>query len=122
MSRKKILWVVYDFVQAGGQRYVYEICKALNKEKYEVDVLHVSPLGSESAWNKEFYYQPTIDAGCTVFGLEDLLQKNKTPARPLITRLIKRVKRSLGVKFEMPISQSQFISTFFNLYYFCADL
>lgn len=77
-ERKKILWVVYDFNQAGGQRYVYEICKALNKNKYEVDVLKVAPLGHDKNWEKEFYYQPTLDVRCNIFLLQDILEEGKS--------------------------------------------
>lgn len=117
MPKKKILWVVYDFVQAGGERYVFEICKSLNKEKYQVDILHVNLLGSEKAWKTEYYYQPSIDAGCTVFGLEELLQKNKITKKPFGKRLIKYYKRKMGAKFEQPLSQSDFISNFFKSYH-----
>jgi len=75
MTKKKILWVVYDFVQAGGQRYVYEICKALDKEKYDIDILRLSEKGADKNWDKEFYEQPTSDLGCNIMLYSFLVNK-----------------------------------------------
>jgi glycosyltransferase involved in cell wall biosynthesis len=90
LPKKKILWVVFDFNQAGGQRYVYEICKALNKEKYDIDVLKITPMGSDKSWDKEFYYRATLDLGCNIFFLEDVL---KSEAKNLnrINKLLKKI-------------------------------
>jgi glycosyltransferase involved in cell wall biosynthesis len=46
-----------DFVQAGAQRYQYEIIKALDKDKYEIDILALKPLNSalESGFLNEYY-------------------------------------------------------------------
>lgn len=95
MSEKiKIVWVVYDFVQAGGQRYVYEICKALNKDKFQVDVLKVSPFNSDVNFKEEYYYQPTLDVGCEILLLDDLLVKEKK-ADSFPTKLKRKVKKKL---------------------------
>ena len=47
-----------DFVQAGAQRYQFELIKALDKDKYEIDVLALFSLGSneESGFTKEYYF------------------------------------------------------------------
>jgi glycosyltransferase involved in cell wall biosynthesis len=84
MPKKKILWVVYDFVQAGGQRYVYEICKALDKEKYQIDFLKAAPLNHDKNWDNEFYYQPTLDLGCRIILLEDVLKSGITSIKEKI--------------------------------------
>ncbi|MFN7044601.1 MAG: hypothetical protein ACK4M1_05340 [Flavobacterium sp.] len=76
MNKKQILWVVYDFVQAGGQRYVFEICKALNKQKHQIDFLQVNDLNADKNWDTEFYYQPTLDLGCTIYSLSEILSKS----------------------------------------------
>lgn len=87
-NKKKILWVVYDFNQAGGQRYVYEVCKALNKQKYQVDVLKVAPMGIDKNWDKEFYYQPTLDLGCNIILLDDLIALTNSSNK--VERIFKR--------------------------------
>lgn len=74
MNKKKILWVVYDFIQAGGQRYVYEITRALDKRKYDIDFLKVAPMNHDVNWNTEFYYEPTVALGCTVYFLDDVIK------------------------------------------------
>src|SRR6218665_3050513 len=94
MTKKKILWVVYDFVQAGGQRYVYEICKALDKEKYSIDFLKAAPMNHDGNWDKEFYYEPSIRLGSKVYFLDALLtpeQKKKN----LVSRGWRFLRRKL---------------------------
>ena len=39
MSKIKLLFVVYDFYQAGAQRFVYEIDKALDRNKFQIEIL-----------------------------------------------------------------------------------
>jgi len=75
LKKKKILWVVYDFNQAGSQRYVYEICKALNKEKFEIDFLKIAPVAHDRNWDTEYYYESTLELGCRIFLLDDLLKR-----------------------------------------------
>ena len=94
-KKKKILWVVYDFYQAGGQRYVYEICKALNKDKYQVDLLKVAEDGYDNSWEKEFYYQPTLDMGCNIYSLGELLKNNTLKKKPFVSKLKRYVNRKI---------------------------
>ncbi len=94
MNNKQILWVVYDFVQAGGQRYVFEICKALDKQKYQIDFLQVNDLNADKNWDTEFYYQPTLDLGCTIFslsGIKDKSVKKISPVQKIINKLTKKI-------------------------------
>src|SRR4051812_14127901 len=95
MGKKKILWVVYDFVQAGGQRYVYEICKALNKEKYQIDILKVAPMNHDKNWNFEFYYEPTLALGCKIFFLSDILQHKIALKKSFIQWIRKFISKKL---------------------------
>jgi len=97
MIKKKILWVVYDFVQAGGQRYVYEICKALDKEKYQVDILKVDAMGRDKDWDEEYYFQPSLALGCNIYFLADLLQKNTTVPAALWQRGLLFITRKLKI-------------------------
>ncbi|MHA2283476.1 MAG: hypothetical protein ACXAC5_21760 [Promethearchaeota archaeon] len=41
MMRKKIrlIFVIFQFDQGGSERYLYELCKALNKDKFEIEIL-----------------------------------------------------------------------------------
>jgi glycosyltransferase involved in cell wall biosynthesis len=46
-----------DFVQAGAQRFQYELIRAIDKERYHVDVLVPIPLDrAEGMFPREFYY------------------------------------------------------------------
>ena len=115
MSKVKLLWVVYDFVQAGGQRYVYEICKALDKEKYEIDILKVSPLNADKNWSNEHYYQPTLDLGCKIYFLQDVL-KDTNKNTTLFQKIINKVKRKIGLNVFNSIGESEVMKLFFSNY------
>lgn len=120
LKKKKILWVVYDFYQAGGQRYVYEICKALNKEKFEIDFLKVAPVGYDKNWDTEYYYQPTLNLGCRIFLLDDLLNQaisKETGIKKLQART-KRVLKKISSNSNIPPgnNQKEIIETFLSDY------
>ncbi|WP_366184811.1 hypothetical protein [Flavobacterium ovatum] len=93
MSKKKILWVVFDFVQAGGQRYVYEICKALDKQKYQIDILHVNDFNADKNWQDEYYYQPTLDLGCTIYNLTEIFRTSIEQLSPFKKKINKICKK-----------------------------
>lgn len=97
MDKIKLLWVVFDFVQAGGQRYVFEIAKALNKDKYQIDFLKVNPLNSDTNWNQEFYYQPTLDLGCTIYLLPDIL-KDSIITNNIAQKIENKIRKKLRLK------------------------
>ncbi|MBF4983625.1 glycosyltransferase [Nonlabens mediterrranea] len=69
-NKIKILWVIYDFVQAGGQRYAYEIAKKINKDKFQIDFLRMNTV-QEKGFDKDFYLQPTLNLGSRVFKYSD---------------------------------------------------
>lgn len=115
MLKKKILWVVYDFVQAGGQRYVYEICKALNKEKYEIHFLKAAPFNHDKNWNTEFYYQPTLDLGCRIILMSDVLKIEERPAKEKIKRKLNAILGSEKDKSQNTDVKTR-LQAFFNEY------
>ena len=105
MTKKKILWVVYDFVQAGGQRYVYEITRALNKEKYNIDFLKVAPMNHDVKWGKEFYYDPTIELGCNIYCLDTVISAGVVKQN-VANRALKFLGRKLGVNSISQLQQA----------------
>ncbi|HEY5464294.1 MAG TPA: glycosyltransferase family 4 protein [Hanamia sp.] len=109
LKKKRILWVVYDFYQAGGQRYVYEICKALNKAKFEIDFLKIAPVAHDKNWDTEYYYEPTLELGCRIFLLEDLLKRDEQNGNNKILDKTKKVFNKLSSKAV--IQQSDKVST-----------
>jgi glycosyltransferase involved in cell wall biosynthesis len=116
LKKKKILWVVYDFYQAGGQRYVYEICKALNKEKFEIDFLKIAPVAHDKNWDTEYYYQPTLDLGCKIFLSEEMIKQgttNETGINRMWTRTKKVLKKiSSGVDAPSADTKEEAIQAF----------
>ncbi len=86
-------------MQAGGQRYVYEITKALSKEEYEISFLKVTPMNSDKNWSNEYYYQPTLNLNCEVYFLEDFFPKSnrKSKKRTFWVRGLRFFFKKFGV-------------------------
>jgi glycosyltransferase involved in cell wall biosynthesis len=103
MDKKKILWVVYDFVQAGGQRHVFEIAKALNKNKYQIDFLKVNQINSDTNWNQEFYYQPTLDLDSSIFILPEIL---KTSNNNIAQKIARKIRKKFGFNSTLNVNRN----------------
>lgn len=92
--RKKILFIVYNFYQAGSQRHMYEIARALDKSRYQIDFLKFDPLKDDNGW-KEHYYKPTLQEGCKVYLLDDFkvktVRKYDKPIK-LANRILKKLR------------------------------
>lgn len=97
MDKIKILWVVYDFVQAGGQRYVYEILKGLNKDKFHIDFLKISPLGYDNNWDKEYYYESTLQLSSNIYHWDELINNSKKKL-PIIYRILRKLGRKKNIQ------------------------
>ncbi len=39
MNKVKLLIVTVSLAQGGNERWIYEICKAIDKEKFEIGIL-----------------------------------------------------------------------------------
>lgn len=115
MSKIKIVWVVYDFVQAGGQRHVFEICKALDKQKYQIDILKINPLNFDKNWANEYYYKPTIDLGCKIYFLQDILKERKKKTS-ILDKIVSKIKKKAGRNVSPIVRQSEILELFFSEY------
>ncbi|MCF8256654.1 MAG: hypothetical protein K9J06_03825 [Flavobacteriales bacterium] len=57
MSKVRLLFLMRDFVQAGAQRFQFEVIRAIDKERYDVDVLVPQRLDNgEGMFPKEYYF------------------------------------------------------------------
>ena len=56
MGKIKVLFLVTEFWQAGGQRYTYEIDSALDKKKFESSFLSFRDLNTNPEW-PDYYYK-----------------------------------------------------------------
>lgn len=60
-NKIKILFVHSQLVQHGSERYLYELCKALDKDRFEIHVLTRFFLIRDN-----FYYPKLLDIGCEI--------------------------------------------------------
>jgi hypothetical protein len=75
-DKVKVLLIVTDFYQAGTERFTYELDRAIDKSKFEVQILSLLPLNNSPQW-KDYYYEKHLELGTRIFFLDDVkfLQK-----------------------------------------------
>lgn len=66
----KLLFLVSEFWQAGGERQAYEFNSAIDRKKFEIDIVCNIPLKFDP--NKEdYYYEKHLELGSSIFFLND---------------------------------------------------
>jgi glycosyltransferase involved in cell wall biosynthesis len=86
-DKVKVLFVVSEFWQGGAQRYIYEIEKNIDKNRFDITILSLRDLGSNMNWD-DFYYEHYQQQGTPVYFFNEINQLQKYS-------LIKRIKRKL---------------------------
>ncbi len=77
MDKKKVLFVVSDFFQHGAQREMYEIDKALNKDRFQVALLSLAPLNSR-ADIFDYYYQKHLELNSKIIFNQEIIIQNRS--------------------------------------------
>lgn len=91
MSKTKVLFVVYDFFQAGAERFAYEIDQALDKKKYETSILCLQiEKHKDDTWKEPYYFQKHKNLGTKIFFFDKFL-----PSKILVNRGVRVIKRKL---------------------------
>ena len=75
MGKIKVLFLVTEFWQAGGQRYTYEIDSALDKQKFESSFLSFRDLNTNPEW-PDYYYKKHIELGSNIYFYSSLDPEN----------------------------------------------
>jgi glycosyltransferase involved in cell wall biosynthesis len=73
-TKKKLLFVVSEFYQAGTQRFTYEVDRALNKSKFQVEILCLLPLKANPYFT-DYYYQKHLALGTYIHFLSEVDQR-----------------------------------------------
>ena len=61
MKKKRLLFLMRDFEQAGAQRFQYELIRAIDAQKYVVDVLAIQNLEDDvDGFKVDNHYYPLI--------------------------------------------------------------
>ena len=87
MKKVKILFVTSQFSQGGAERYLYEICKHLDKTHFYIEILTVKNA------NHDFYYHKLKYLGVTVHELciRRHLVSGYLKSFPAIARVVSRI-------------------------------
>lgn len=70
-NKVNVLFVVSEFYQAGTQRFTFELDRALDKERFSVEILCLLPLNSSSRFS-DYYYPKHLDLGSKVHFLNEI--------------------------------------------------
>lgn len=70
-DKVKVLLIVTDFYQAGTERFTYELDRAIDKSKFEVQILSLLPLNNSPQW-KDYYYEKHLELGTRIYFLDDV--------------------------------------------------
>ena len=83
-NKVRILFVVSEFYQAGTQRFTFELDRALDKSKFEVEILCVLPLNNSDRFidyyfekHKELGHENSLLTRCEPTNRAHLASKNK---------------------------------------------
>lgn len=89
-NKVNVLFVVSEFYQAGTQRFTFELDRALNKERFSVEILCLLPLNASSRFS-DYYYPKHLELGSKVHFLNEINQLNSPTLKQKIEhRLVKK--------------------------------
>lgn len=66
-----VLFVTSEFWQGGAQRHLFEIDKALSKDKFQTSVLSLLNLNTSESWD-DHYYTKHLELGTEMFFLDKI--------------------------------------------------
>lgn len=103
-DKVKVLFVVSEFYQAGTQRFTFELDRALDKSKFEVEILCILPLNNSDRFI-DYYFEKHKELGTKIHFLQDVNQLSEP------TLLQKINKRIANIPYE---DERKKIKRFFN--------
>jgi hypothetical protein len=103
-DKKKILFIVAEFWQAGGERQTFEIINNLINENLEIEILSLRALNSDKS-KSDYYYQKYVDLKIKIHFLENITINPKP-------NLKERVLNKLSIK-KLPNPNHLLIDFFF---------
>lgn len=89
-NKVKILFVVSEFYQAGTQRFTFELDRALDKSKFEVEILCVLPLNNSDRFI-DYYFEKHKELGTKIHFLQDVNQLTEPTLRQKINKRIANI-------------------------------
>jgi peptide subunit release factor 1 (eRF1) len=89
-NKVKILFVVSEFYQAGTQRFTFELDRALDKGKFEVEILCILPLNNSDRFI-DYYFEKHKELGTKIHFLQDVNQLTEPTLRQKINKRIANI-------------------------------
>jgi len=122
-SKPRVLFLMRDFVQAGAQRYQYEVIRALDKEQFAVDILIPLELNRSGGMFPSEYYFPLVrkHVGKMIFMSE--IGSHLSRLQKVVGYLLKKVNNSRwaynylkNLASRLDTKRNYHLSTFLNQY------
>jgi len=89
-NKVKILFVVSEFYQAGTQRFTFELDRALDKSKFEVEILSILPLNNSDRF-VDYYFEKHKELGTNIHFLKDVNQLTLPTLRQKLNKRIANI-------------------------------
>jgi glycosyltransferase involved in cell wall biosynthesis len=116
-NKKKILFLVSEFWQAGGERQAFEFNRTLDKTKFQVDVFCLLPLEYDRT-KDDFYFDKHIDLGSTIFFWDNYKVKDVKYGRLKSKQAIEKEKFELSLSNLNDLFKNYSFFLFFGEYTF----
>lgn len=98
MSKIKLLFVVYDFYQAGAQRFAYEIDKSIDRNRFHIEILCLEKKTFlDKVWNERHYESLHQKIGTKITYIDEFLENQ---SQPLFLRIFHKITRNKFKKIK----------------------
>ncbi|CAI2765399.1 glycosyltransferase family protein [Flavobacterium collinsii] len=94
MNKIKIIFLVSDFYHNGAQREMYEFDTSLDRSKFDITILSLTPLNTRADLT-DYFYEKHLELGSKVIFLDDYFNK---PNKSLAYKVLNKVSRSFFKK------------------------
>ena len=102
MNKISILYVVDNFYQAGAERFMYEIDKALDKNKFKTTILCLEKKNNiRPNWKIRFFEKKHLELGTEIIYIDKFLKgKINLIAGKIINKLIVNKTQKKTLEFQ----------------------
>lgn len=112
MNKKKILFVVEDFYNAGAERFTYEVNRALNKEEFKIDILCLARKKViSSLWGERYYESKHLELGSEIVYIDRFVKKEV-----ISNNYLRKILKIVGVNLKSNVSFNKKIFQFLDNY------
>ncbi|CAM4043460.1 hypothetical protein FLAN108750_07170 [Flavobacterium antarcticum] len=112
MNKIKILFVVEDFYQAGAERFCYEVDNAIDRNKFQVEILCLEKISElNKDWNVRYYESLHKENGTKIKYIDEFLVNQSSS---FLIRVFNKITRNKFKKIKPKYNLA--FSLFFDMF------